>query len=86
MSTNSQSSKVKQESSGNSQPVRVKSEIRAPDDNTLRVLVATDSHLGFMEKDPIRRNDSFDAFEEVCIKEQPIVKKLKNRKNCALAF
>lgn len=34
--------------------------------NTLRVLVATDCHLGYMEKDEIRRFDSFQAFEEVC--------------------
>ncbi|CAN1239236.1 Double-strand break repair protein MRE11 [Linum grandiflorum] len=34
--------------------------------NTLRVLVATDCHLGYMEKDEIRRHDSFLAFEEIC--------------------
>ncbi|RLM74523.1 hypothetical protein C2845_PM15G25720 [Panicum miliaceum] len=36
------------------------------DTNTLRVLVATDCHLGYMEKDEIRRFDSFQAFEEIC--------------------
>jgi len=36
------------------------------DINTLRVLVATDCHLGYMEKDEIRRFDSFQAFEEIC--------------------
>ncbi|PIA34365.1 hypothetical protein AQUCO_03800163v1 [Aquilegia coerulea] len=34
--------------------------------NTLRVLVATDCHLGYMEKDEVRRVDSFQAFEEIC--------------------
>lgn len=34
--------------------------------NTLRILVATDCHLGDMEKDEIRRHDSFQAFEEIC--------------------
>lgn len=34
--------------------------------NTLRILVATDCHLGYMEKDEIRRHDSFQAFEEIC--------------------
>ncbi|KAL4272998.1 hypothetical protein GQ457_13G003060 [Hibiscus cannabinus] len=34
--------------------------------NTLRVLVATDCHLGYMEKDEIRRHDSFQAFDEIC--------------------
>ena len=36
------------------------------DINTLKVLVATDCHLGYMEKDEIRRFDSFQAFEEIC--------------------
>ncbi|KAI3928299.1 hypothetical protein MKW98_023900 [Papaver atlanticum] len=34
--------------------------------DTLRVLVATDCHLGYMEKDEIRRFDSFQSFEEIC--------------------
>lgn len=34
--------------------------------STLRILVATDCHLGYMEKDEIRRHDSFYAFEEIC--------------------
>ena len=32
----------------------------------LKVLVATDNHLGYLEKDEIRRDDSFAAFEEIC--------------------
>lgn len=28
-------------------------------------MVASDIHLGYMEKDPVRGNDSFLAFEEV---------------------
>ncbi|PRP74445.1 DNA repair exonuclease [Planoprotostelium fungivorum] len=35
------------------------------DDNTFRILVATDNHLGYLEKDPIRGNDSFITFEEI---------------------
>uniref|UniRef100_A0A7N0SXW4 Double-strand break repair protein n=1 Tax=Kalanchoe fedtschenkoi TaxID=63787 RepID=A0A7N0SXW4_KALFE len=34
--------------------------------NTLRILIATDCHLGYAEKDEIRRHDSFQAFEEIC--------------------
>lgn len=34
--------------------------------NTIRVLVATDCHLGYMENNEIRRHDSFHAFEEIC--------------------
>ncbi len=31
----------------------------------LRVLIATDNHLGVHEEDPIRRDDAFVAFEEI---------------------
>ena len=33
-------------------------------DDLLRILITTDNHLGFMEKDPERGDDSFIAFEE----------------------
>ena len=36
------------------------------DPDTFRILVSTDNHLGYLEKDPIRGMDSFAAFEEVC--------------------
>jgi len=36
-----------------------------PDEHTLRILVATDNHLGYLEKDPIRGEDSFRSFEEI---------------------
>jgi len=36
------------------------------EENTLRILIATDCHLGYMEKDEVRRHDSFQAFEEIC--------------------
>lgn len=34
-------------------------------ENTLKMLVSTDNHLGVWETDPIRGNDSFDTFEEI---------------------
>ncbi|KAJ2077668.1 meiotic recombination [Coemansia sp. RSA 988] len=37
----------------------------AEDEDTLRILVATDNHLGYLERDPIRGQDSFDAFGEI---------------------
>ena len=40
----------------------------APDANTLRILVATDNHLGFAERDPIRCEDSFNTFEEIMVR------------------
>ncbi|ORY98277.1 Mre11 DNA-binding presumed domain-domain-containing protein [Lobosporangium transversale] len=33
--------------------------------DTFSILVATDNHLGYLEKDPIRGDDSFAAFEEI---------------------
>jgi hypothetical protein len=33
--------------------------------STFRILVATDSHLGYNEDDPVRGQDSFVAFREV---------------------
>ncbi|KAF9584172.1 Double-strand break repair protein mre11a [Lunasporangiospora selenospora] len=33
--------------------------------DTFTILVATDNHLGYLEKDPVRGNDSFAAFEEI---------------------
>ena len=35
------------------------------DASTLKVLLSTDNHLGYLERDPIRGRDSFAAFEEV---------------------
>jgi double-strand break repair protein MRE11 len=35
------------------------------DPDTLRILLSTDNHLGYAERDPIRGLDSFCAFEEV---------------------
>ena len=34
-------------------------------DDILKILVATDNHLGYGEKDPIIKNDSFVTFEEI---------------------
>ena len=34
------------------------------DDQVIRILIHTDSHLGFRERDPVRGNDSFASFEE----------------------
>ena len=39
--------------------------MKPPDANTLRVLIATDTHLGAHERDPIRKDDAFLAFEEI---------------------
>lgn len=33
--------------------------------NIFRIFIATDTHLGHKEKDPVRGNDSFVVFEEI---------------------
>jgi double-strand break repair protein MRE11 len=33
--------------------------------DTIRILVATDSHVGYEERDPIRKDDSWKSFDEV---------------------
>lgn len=35
------------------------------EDNVIKIMVATDNHLGYKEKDPVLGNDSFLAFEEI---------------------
>ena len=36
-----------------------------PSADTLRVMIATDNHLGFLSSDPIRGEDSFDTMDEI---------------------
>lgn len=44
-------------------------------EDTWRILIATDSHLGYLERDQIRRDDSFDALEEIlCLAESEQVR------------
>uniref|UniRef100_A0A8C0CTX7 MRE11 homolog, double strand break repair nuclease n=1 Tax=Balaenoptera musculus TaxID=9771 RepID=A0A8C0CTX7_BALMU len=35
------------------------------DENTFKILVATDIHLGYMEKDAVRGNDTFVTLDEI---------------------
>jgi hypothetical protein len=35
------------------------------EDDIIKILVSSDNHVGFLERDPIRGEDSFLAFEEV---------------------
>lgn len=36
-----------------------------PSHDVIKVLISTDNHLGYLEKDPVRGDDSFRVFEEV---------------------
>lgn len=35
------------------------------DEDTFKILIATDVHLGYLEKDAIRGNDSYTTLEEI---------------------
>ncbi|KAF9242284.1 Mre11 DNA-binding presumed domain-containing protein [Melanogaster broomeanus] len=37
----------------------------AEPDNTIRILLATDNHIGYLERDPIRGQDSINTFKEI---------------------
>ncbi|KAJ2629058.1 meiotic recombination, partial [Coemansia sp. RSA 1287] len=41
------------------------SAVETDNEDTLSILVATDNHLGYMERDPVRGLDSFSAFSEI---------------------
>ena len=51
------------------------------DENTLRIMLSTDNHLGYAERDPIRGMDSFAAFEEVLY----LAKEYKVRSNVQIS-
>jgi double-strand break repair protein MRE11 len=36
-----------------------------PDAHTFRLMISTDNHLGYMELDPVRGEDSFNSFREM---------------------
>jgi double-strand break repair protein MRE11 len=46
-------------------PARLKEVMDNTDKNTVRIMISTDNHLGYNERDPVRGMDSFAAFEEV---------------------
>lgn len=35
------------------------------DEDTFKILIATDIHLGYLEKDAIRGNDSYNTLDEI---------------------
>ena len=34
-------------------------------EDTIRILLATDNHIGYLERDPIRGQDSINTFKEI---------------------
>uniref|UniRef100_A0A493T7I1 MRE11 homolog, double strand break repair nuclease n=1 Tax=Anas platyrhynchos platyrhynchos TaxID=8840 RepID=A0A493T7I1_ANAPP len=38
---------------------------KVDDEDTFKILIATDIHLGYLEKDPVRGNDTFVTFNEI---------------------
>lgn len=48
--------------------------------DTIRILVATDSHVGYEERDPIRKDDSWKSFHEVmCLAKAEDVSRLLSK-------
>lgn len=35
------------------------------EDNVIKILLATDNHIGYLERDPIRGQDSINTFKEI---------------------
>lgn len=54
------------------------------DENTFKILVATDIHLGFMEKDAVRGNDTFVTLDEILRLAQENKVSLVNVFQCSL--
>lgn len=46
-------------------PLCPQADAQPEDDSVINILVASDLHLGYLEKDPIRGEDSFATFNEV---------------------
>ena len=40
-------------------------ETQADPENTFKILLATDNHIGYLERDPVRGQDSVNTFEEI---------------------
>lgn len=49
----------------NQSPSQCHDIISTQEDDVLRILIATDNHLGVWENDEVRKNDSFDTFNEI---------------------
>lgn len=40
-------------------------DLRVDPESTIKILLATDNHIGYNERDPIRGQDSINAFKEI---------------------
>ena len=54
-----------QKSEVSSQESRARDQLTTPEADTIRILVATDNHVGYEERDPIRKDDSWKTFDEI---------------------
>lgn len=52
----------------NNETADTSKKFKATKENTFKILVATDCHLGYEESDPNIGDDSFKTFEEILIK------------------
>ena len=40
-------------------------DVAGPEEDTFRIMLATDNHIGYMETDPVRGQDSINTFREI---------------------
>ena len=40
-------------------------DVAGPEEDTFRIMLATDNHIGYMETDPVRGQDSITTFREI---------------------
>lgn len=52
--------------------------------DTIRIMLATDNHIGYMERDPIRGQDSINTFKEIL--ELAIKHEVRHTHSSLLAF
>ena len=43
----------------------VLNDVAGPEEDTFRIMLATDNHIGYMETDPVRGQDSINTFREI---------------------
>lgn len=55
------------------------------DESTIKILIASDSHIGYAERDPVRGDDSHRSFQEVMeiAKEQDVTSSLATSKKAS---
>jgi len=54
------------------------------EENTIKILLATDNHIGYLERDPIRGQDSINTFKEIL--ELAVKHEVRKRTLCSRVY